>query len=403
MKSVTKTRMRRARSILFGALALGLFAGAIWLTGYFLQGGLQEGIPVSAEFSAPGVGQQLPEGGDVKVRGVLVGTIASIELGEDGDAVVEMLLDPDEELPSDSRAEVRSKTAFGQKWIELIPDPDSTALAFAEDDVIPDSRTKEPLELERALELGHDLLGDLPLRDLSALLKVLANSFEGSEGDASNAIDQGLVALRAANASAPDLEQSIEQLGEFSKWLDENDSDILSFLRSVDRANRALVGAAPEFSRSLDSVPKFLNRFTSFQELTEKDLTRLIQKGATFLEFLETRRDDFTDIVMQLQPFTTVWNSMLQQPCGGLYEQDMVCWHVYQPPGLESRGLFKDGQAPVENDPTDPLVQIDQQLARIDRLQAQLRKVTKTDTSDDLARILLEPVAEELPELGAAR
>jgi virulence factor Mce-like protein len=400
--SAVQSRWRKARHLLLGALALSLFAGSIVLTGYFLQGELEGGMPVRAVFSAPGVGQQLPEGGDVKVRGVLVGRIADIDLDENGNAVVDMLLDRDHTLPSDSRVEIRSKTVFGQKWVELIPPEDSTAAAFADNDVISDELTKEPLELERALQLGHDLLGEIPLRDLSDLLRTLADSFEGSEGDARNSIDQGLAALRSANASAPELDLSLRQLREFSEWLDDNDTDLLSFMNSLDRANRALVGAAPEFSRSLDSVPRFLDRFTAFQKLTEKDLTRLIQRGATFLEFLESRREDLTDIVVQLQPFTTVWNSGFKQPCGGLYEEDMVCWQVYQPPGLESRGLYRDGRSPLEDERLDPLDAINSELARIDRLQTQLKRATKSDAPEDLIRILLGPVSQELPELGTA-
>lgn len=398
--SAQKGTVKRAWHLLLGVVALALFGGAIALTGFFLEGGLEGGTLVSARFSAPGVGQQLPEGGDVKVRGVLVGRISSIDLDDRGRAVVEMRLDPKHELPNDSRAEIRSKTVFGQKWVELIPPRGSTAPAFAENDVIPDRLTKEPLELERALQLGHDLLGEVPLRDLSDLLRTLADSFEGSEADAANAIDQGLVALRNTNANGRNLDRAIRQLREFSEWLDDNDTNVLSFMRSVDRANRSLVGAAPEFKRSLRSVPKFLNRVTRFQKLTNDDLSRLIHQGATFLEFVETRRTDLLDLVLELEPFTTVWNSGLKQPCGGLYEQDMVCWQVYQPPGLDSRGLYEDGEAPVEDEPIDPLHAINEELADLDALQAKLEKVSKGDVPEELVKILLGPVSEQLPELG---
>ena len=397
--SATNPKLLKAWHLVLGVAALSLFVGAIALTYFFLKGGLEGGLPVYAEFSAPGVGQQLPEGGDVKVRGVLVGRIASIDLDDEGNAVIELRLNSENELPNDSRAEIRSKTVFGQKWVELIPPPGSTAPPFEEDDVIPDELTKEPLELERALQLGHDLLGEIPLSDLSELLKTLADSFEGSEDDAANAIDQGLVALQNSNASAAEIDLALRQLREFSEWLDDNDTDVLSFMRSVDKANRALVGAAPEFASSLSTVPKFLNDFVKFQKLAEDDLERLIHKGATFLTFVESRRDDLTDIVLQIQPFTTVWNSGLKQPCGGLYEQDMVCWQIYQPPGLESRGRYKDGQAPVEDEAIDPLFAINEELGDIDELQARLERVTRADVPDDLVEILFKPVSEELPEL----
>lgn len=396
------SRFRRAWHLLLGAVALGLFIGAIGLTYFFLKGGLEGGIPVHARFSAPGVGQQLPEGGDVKVRGVLVGRIAKVDNTADGGATIELRLNEKHRLPNDSRVEIRSKTVFGQKWVELIPPADSTADPFEKGDVIPDSRTDEPLELERALQLGHDLLGEIPLSDLSELLRTLADSFEGSEADAANAVDQGLIALRNTNASAAEFDLALRQLREFSEWLDDNDTDVLSFMDSVDAANRAFVGATPEFKRSLRTVPKFLRRFTAFQKLTEDDLSALIHRGATLIEFLEVNKAELTDIIVQLEPFTTVWNSGLKQPCEGLYESDLVCWQVYQPPGMASRGLYGPGESPLEDEPQDPLQQINAELNELNSLQDALEDATNGEVPEDLVRLLMKPVSEQLPELGGS-
>src|SRR5439155_17922621 len=124
--------------------------------------------------------------------------------------------------------------------------------------------------------------------------------------------------LRAVNARSGNLDVALHQLRDFSTWLDRHDSDLVSFMRSVDSANRALVGSAPSFKASLQSVPRFLNRFSNFQVRTEPQLGRLIDHGATVAEFIAARSDRLTDIVVELRPFTTVWNSGLEQPCGGL-------------------------------------------------------------------------------------
>lgn len=346
---------RRTRSAVLGFVALGLLAGAVFATWTLLRGGFEGGIPISAEFGAPGVGQQLPVGGDVKVRGVLVGRIHSIELDDSGGALVSMRMNGSVDVPNDARAEIRSKTVFGQKWVELIPPSDSDAPAFAAGAVIPDRRTKEPLELERALQLGHELLTAIPLEDLSQTLAALADGFSGQERSARIAIDRGLVALRAVNARSSELDLSLRQLAEFSSWLDDNDGTLLSFMSSLDDANRALVGAAPELRENLVSVPTFFDRFADFQETTSADLGRLIQNGATLAELIAPRSGDLREIVVNLEAFTTVWNSGLSQPCEGLYESDMTCWQVYQPPGLESRGLYGRAEAPDADEPGDPL------------------------------------------------
>ena len=346
-------RELRVRYGVLGGLAFSLLVGSFAVTWVFLNGGFKAGMPVSAVFSSRGVGQQLPIGGDVKVKGVLVGRIQSVALSDDGTAVVELLIDEEHRFPDDSSLEIRSKTVFGQKWVELIPGPGTSGPYLSAGSVIPDERTTEPLEFELALQLGHDLLSEIPLQDLSRVLRSLAQGFSGQEGDARTALDRGLVALRAVNARSDRLDLSLRQLAEFSEWLNDNDDAVIDLMSSVDSANRALVGAAPEFESSLDSVPAALNDVAGFQERTEAELGRLVENGATLAEIVAARSDQLTDIVVQLEAFTTVWNSGLSQPCGGVYERDMTCWQVYQMPGLESRGTYR-GSGPLGDEPGDP-------------------------------------------------
>ena len=384
---------------LIGLLALGLFAGALALTWVFLQGGFQTGMPVGAVFSGRGVGQQLRAGGDVKIRGVLVGRISDIELEDDGNARLDLLLDEDLDIPADVVAEIRSKTVFGEKWVELIPPADpSTSDLLAPGSEIPDERTKEPLELERSLQLGHDLLARLPLRDLTTVFSTLAEGFTGSEADARQALDRGIVALRAVNDRSDDLDLALVQLRQTAEWLDENDGDVVSFMESLDDANRAFVGAAPEYRASLQSVPLFLEDLAAFQERIEPELGRLVEDGATVAEIVAARAGSLTDIVVQLEAFTTVWNSGLKQPCEGLYESNMTCWQVYQAPGLESRGLYENGTGPLGDSRNDPLAGVGGRVSDATFTEL-VRAYTGRDVPPTLARLLYEPAREVLPEI----
>lgn len=383
---------RRAWMAAVGLLALALVAAATTSTWFLLRGAFEGGTPVSARFSAPGVGQQLPVGGDVKVRGVLVGRIHDIALADDGDAVVHMRLNSSEEIPNTARAEIRSKTIFGEKWVELIP-PAEGGPAFSAGDQIPDARTQEPVELERSLQLGHELLSAIPLEDLAQTLHTLAEGFSGQEEDARLAIDRGLVALRAVNSRAGELDLGFRQLREFSEWLDDNDTDLLSFMDSLDAANRALVGAAPEFRSNLASVPVFFDRFADFQERIAGDLGRLIENGATLAELIAPRSDDLRDLVVNLEAFTTVWNSGLKQPCEGLYETNLTCWQAYQPPGLESRGLYGPGEAPDADEPGDPLFRVPGESPLGDA-GLQVLLTTYAEEQDGVASVLTAPLRE---------
>jgi phospholipid/cholesterol/gamma-HCH transport system substrate-binding protein len=381
MRANSSHRFRRAA---LGLIALGLFGASIAVTGMFLGGGFESGLRMTAVFSAPGVGQQLPDGGDVKVRGVLVGRIAGVQTDGPQHVIINFNLKEGINLPATSGAEIRSKTIFGEKWLELIPTDDQTSQFLRAGSVIPDRRTEEPLELERALQLGHDLISEIPLDDLSAAFRALAEGFGGSEKDARKAMDRGLIALRAVNARSGEFDLSLRQLNEFSAWLDQSDETLLSFMESLDANNRALVGAAPEFSASLDSVPTFLNDFADFQVQTEDELGRLIEEGATVAEFVAVRSDKLVDIIVQLEAFTTVWNSGLSQPCAGIFESDMTCWQVYQVPGTDSRGAYTGNLAPETNDPFDPLLA----AANLEAFRRSLTEEVGAPVPSDLAGLL---------------
>jgi virulence factor Mce-like protein len=372
-------------------------AGAIGATWVFLKGGFEGGVPVDAVFSSPGVGQQLSVGGDVKIKGVLVGRIAGFHLDADGNAVVEMRLDSDLDLPASTHADIRSKTVFGEKWVALFPPDDDAGPLLEAGSVIPDSQTDEPVELEQALQLGHELLAGVPTSDLAAVFRSLAEGFTGRTRDARRAIDKGLKALRAVNARGPELDLALRQLNEFSAWLDENDTTLLSFMESFDDANRALVGAAPQFTSSLESLPVFFDDLTAFQLRTEDDLGRLVERGATMAQILEANSAELTDIVVQLEPFATVWNSGLRQPCAGLFESDMTCWQIYQLPGQQSRGLYGRGQGPQSDDAADPLSAVPQAdpTRAFERFQKLLDRHGRGEVDSQLAQVLWAPMSDD--------
>ncbi len=388
--------------VALGLVAILLFSGVTGLTWFFLKGGFRSGTPVDAVFSAPGVGQQLPVGGDVKIRGVLVGSIGDFSAGEDNTTRVEMLLNPSYEIASDSIAEIRSKTVFGQKWVELIPPESPSGDLLAAGSVIPDENTVEPVEFERAMQLGHDLISSVPLDQLARVLKSVADGFSGQEEDAATAIDDGYKALVAVNSRSDELDLSLRQLREFSEWLDDNDTDLLSFLTSIDSANRALVGAAPEFRASNESVPVFLDRFAAFQIETEANLGALIEDGADVLEVVAPRSDALVSLIRQLEAFATIWNSGLSQPCAGEFEADLVCWQVYLPPGIESRGLYGQGQGPDVDEPGDPNYGSDEALTTlsVDDLTFLIRKYTNRLVDPALSQILFGPAAQLLLDPG---
>src|SRR5690242_10670238 len=112
-------RPRRQPYALYGVAMLaviGLLAGIciaefnqVWKTT----------VPVTLQVQRAGL--QLLKGSDVKLRGVVVGDVESINSNGDG-AIVKLRLDPRrvKKIPENVSARLIPKTVFGEKYVDLV-------------------------------------------------------------------------------------------------------------------------------------------------------------------------------------------------------------------------------------------------------------------------------------------
>ncbi len=127
----------------------------------------------------------------------------------------------------------------------------------------------------------------------------------------------------------------------------------------------------------------------------------MIEHGATLSEVLAAHSSELTDLVVELEPFTTIWNSGLEQPCAGLFESNMTCWQVYQMPGLRSRGLYGPGGGPQSDGPADPVITTTIGTKTMARFESLLSAAGKGPVPHGLARVLWGPVQQSFGGLRA--
>jgi hypothetical protein len=104
--------------------------------------------------------------------------------------------------------------------------------------------------------------------------------------------------------------------------------------------------------------------------------------------------------VRNLEAFTTVWNSGLSQPCSGAFESNLTCWQVYQPPGLDSRGLYPRGQSPLADEPGDPLRAVAAPPPALALTSEPPTPESGREAPADLARILYAPLSASTAQGG---
>lgn len=142
--------MYRWRLRLYGIVFLAVLALLLSLAVAVYQQAFTTVVPITLEADA--LGNQLDPRADVKLRGLLVGEVR--EVHADGTkATLDIALKPRyvPYIPSDVHARLLPKTLFGEKYVDLVPPPRSSARPVHAGDVITQDRTKAGIEVQQLL------------------------------------------------------------------------------------------------------------------------------------------------------------------------------------------------------------------------------------------------------------
>lgn len=322
----------RTRNALFGVgmlVALGL---AGWVMALHLGGAFRPGFRVEGVF--PRAGQLLRAGSDVKMRGVLVGTVDDIDVRQRGTAVITMLIGPEHEIPRNVGAVIRAKTLFGEKFIDLEIPPEPSSESLSAGDRIPLDRTIGPFEVETILEKAVPVLEAIDPEDLSAALRALVEGFVGNEQALRDATVQGERALLETQQTLPNLGRNISHLESFATSLDEIDRDLVDALGDLEEANQTLRRNEAVLGESLDTLTPLVRDLADVFLAREADLLDLATEGADVLEELERKAPEIPDILRVLDGFLATWIVDLTNDAG----EPLGYWQI-------SAGLADDGRA----------------------------------------------------------
>jgi phospholipid/cholesterol/gamma-HCH transport system substrate-binding protein len=327
------------------------------LTGLFLTGSITAPTQqVSARFS--NCGQGLREGGDLKLRGVLVGQIGAIDRAGNGACDIRLDVNPEDraEIPANVGAQIRAKTIFGEKWVELLYPNEPEEARLSDGAEIPEDRTIDPLEVETILNVAAPLLDAIDPEHLAGALDALASGFVGHEDAAIRGIEDGIRALRVMNDNEGLLKEGIRQLDESGDVFSDIDDDLLRALDDLDRVNRFTSDNRELIESSLVKAPRLLNELGGLFEARFADFTNIVNSGATVVSVLAARSQDLDRLLEVLPRFNSAWIRNLNHVCRyrqatdepGKSVGDRVpgrCWGVHNIIS-ESRGAYRNGESP---------------------------------------------------------
>ncbi|MFU8874512.1 MCE family protein [Micromonospora sp. SL4-19] len=251
-------------------------------------------------------GLQLLEGADVKVRGVVVGDVRSVR-SDGGGAVIRLALDPatTDRIPADVTARLLPKTLFGERYVELLPPPTSTAGPIRDGAVISQDRSRTAIELERVLDQALPLLQAIRPDQLAATLGAISTVLEG-RGDQLGANLTRLDAyLRQLNPQLPAVAEDVRQLVLVLDSYHAALPDLLALLRDVTVTAGTISDQRGQLAAFLADTTDTADTTRGFLDRHGDQLIQLGQVSRPVLELLATYAPEYPCLVrglVALQP-----------------------------------------------------------------------------------------------------
>ena len=200
------------------------------------------------------VGGGLYPNANVTYRGVTVGRVESVGLTNDG-IVADMRLNSGTPVPENVTATVKSVSAVGEQYIDLVPPENASNTMLANGSTIDVDRTAVGQDIAGLLTQADNLVSSIGDSKLQELLRETFKAFNGSGPELSRLISSSRLLVDEANANYDQTIQLIDQAGPFLDAQIRSGDDIKSLAEGLARLTGEVANADPQLRSVLETVP----------------------------------------------------------------------------------------------------------------------------------------------------
>ena len=256
------------------AVSLGLFAGDFTKT-----------VPVTVVSQRAGLVMN-PEA-KVKMRGVQVGKVDTIESLPNGQAAIHLAMDPSQlkYIPSNVLADINSSTVFGAKSVELVPPAEPSAAR---------------------LHGGQTLRGEHVMVEINTVFQQLVSVLAHIDPPKLN---ESLGALaQAFSGRGPRLGQSLSDLDSFLARLEPSLPAFRHDLAVLPAVSNAYADAAPDLVKTAANATRISKTIVDEQHNLDALLISTIGLADIGNDVLSANRQPLTNVMHLLVPTTDLTN-----------------------------------------------------------------------------------------------
>jgi len=268
------------RRLLVSVLVAGLLAAWLGRPG-------PERKEITAEFARAGL--NVRPGDEVRVRGVPVGRIASIEVDrETFTARYTLSVDPDAPIAADTTASLVPKTLFGDKYVELQAAPDD-AEHLGDGAHIPIERTTAPSEVQEVLDRLQPVLAEVDPVTFANVIASTAEGLDGAGADIASLVDALPDALATITANQQDLGRIFRAVPGIAGTLEERADQLVQVAESFGTLATTIDENEAELSRFVADTASLSTRAAELLTTEGPRLDRILGDSLSVLRLVDER------------------------------------------------------------------------------------------------------------------
>ncbi|MFD7845692.1 MCE family protein [Nocardia sp. NPDC059764] len=234
----------------------------------------------------------LYKGDEVRILGVRVGTIDSVDPGKDK-ATVKMTIDRGVDIPADAKAVLVSPSVVSARFIQLAPAYTGGA-KMHDGSVIPLERTAVPVEWDDikaelnklATSLGP--VGEDKQGSFGRLVNTAADNLDGNGQAFRDTLRELSATLTTLSDGRTDLFGTIKNLQQFVDVLSKSNDQIVQFGGRLASVSQVLAGVSGDLGAGLDNLDSAVSDVKRFLDshggALSTDLAQLADVTSTLVE-----------------------------------------------------------------------------------------------------------------------
>jgi phospholipid/cholesterol/gamma-HCH transport system substrate-binding protein len=252
----------------------------------------------------PGTGG-LYQFSNVTYRGVQIGKVTEVNPTRGG-AEATLSLDTSHDIPADVHAEVRSVSAVGEQYLDLIPQgtsPKPPGPRLRNGSVIPRDNTTIPQAVGPMLDEVSTLLDSVPKERISDLLDESFKGLNGSGFDIGSLIDSGAKVVGESNAAADQMRSLIDDSRPLLDGQQQSIDDIRTWAGSLARITERVADNDAHMRTILEVAPGTADEASALFNQVKPTLPVLLANMTTVGQVAVTYHASIEQLLVLLPPY----------------------------------------------------------------------------------------------------